>query len=111
MRIVPQIVSVIILMFVFLGFGFWARHQAILKELESIFAVGAFSPIRADYPSVITPEQQAAIEQREQELKLQSEAKARRWRVLSVSLFASSFMPLAAVSILARRALKDCRRE
>jgi hypothetical protein len=110
MRIAPQVALLIILMFVLLGFGFWTRHQAMLNELDSIFAAGAFSPIRAEYPSILNPEQQAMIHQREQELKLQSEAKARRWRVLSISLFASSVIPLAALSILGRRALKDRRR-
>jgi hypothetical protein len=107
MRIAPQIPSLTLLLLALLGFGFWARHQAMVKDLDSIFAEGVFSPIRAQYPSVVSPEQQAAIQQREQEFKLQSEATAKRWKVLSISLFTASIIPVAALSILGRRALKN----
>ncbi|MCZ7645723.1 MAG: hypothetical protein M5U26_10635 [Planctomycetota bacterium] len=80
-----------------------------LKDLDSIFADGVFSPIRAEYPSFVTPEQQIEIQRREQELKLRLEAETRWWRALTVSLFASSILPLSGVVILGRRALKRRR--
>ena len=109
MRTAPQIASLALLTLALPGLGFWARHRAMIKDLRSAFAVGLFSPIRTEDPSVVTPAQEAVIQRREQELNLRLEAEARRWRALAVSLFAGSVLSLSGVLILGRRALKKRR--
>jgi hypothetical protein len=109
MRIAPQIALLTLLTLALLGLALWARHQAMIKDLHSAFAVGLFSPIRAEYPSTVAPAQAAVVQRREQELKLRLEAEARRWGALAISLFAGSVLSLSGVLILGRRALKKHR--
>jgi len=109
MRIRLQLTALAIFTFTILGLGFWARHKAMLRDLDAAFTATLFSPIRTEYPSIVSPEQEAVIQRREQELILRSEAEARRWRALAFGLFAGSILSCSGTVVLGSRVLKKRR--
>ena len=102
----PTVTLVLVSLALF-GFGCWAAREAFLKDLEAALAVGFFSPARAGVPSFVTPEEEEAIERREQELKQRAQAQAQRWKAGSAALFAAGVIPLTVIFIRSRRARQE----
>jgi len=89
--------------------GTWSWQQKVKMDLEDVFSSGVFSPIRAKYPSFVTREQEAEIRRLEAELHLRLEAEARTWKILSLSSYIASALPLLVLLLVAKRAWKRRR--
>jgi hypothetical protein len=59
-----------------------------------------FSPIRAEYQSYVTADQEAEIRRREEALKRELHNQAVIWRTVSIALFAGTLAPLAGLCYL-----------
>ena len=80
--------------------GWCSWREATGKEIQAAFVNGVFSPIRAEYQSVTTPDQEAEIQQREEALKRELHNEAAIWRTVSVASFASTLAPLVGLWFL-----------
>jgi hypothetical protein len=58
-----------------------------IAEIQSVFAVGPFSPIWSDYGSIVYGDRLIEANHRQEILREQLEAKARRWQVAAMSMF------------------------
>ena len=73
-----RFIIAVILAALFLGAGFWAKHQAVVASIQSAFVM-VLHPIRSEYPSAVSAEQVHEIEQREQRLIDELQLESDRW--------------------------------